>query len=191
MGLADDLERAAAAAVTHLRDATLSGILPAEAAVGVRRYVCAFEGADGARAWLILDDTGRAVADRRDARAALAISALCEVAEEAAFPGDLDELRGQLVALRIAEAPDGIEAAEAAARTLQQVLGSPPTLATPERLDEIGLAARRLEEALDPTVPSPFVAAMRGGQAIVDALWQEVESSYGIPFDASDAGRSR
>lgn len=182
MGLTDDLERVAASAVEHARGATLAGVLPAEASVGVRRYVCAFASPDGTRAWLVVDDAGRAVADRRDARDALAISALCELAAEAAFPGDLDDLRAQLVALRLSEAPDGIEAAEEAAHALQLVLGSPPTLATPGRLDEIGRAARRLEEALDPTAPSPFVAAMRGAQATVDELWREVEGSYGVPF---------
>jgi hypothetical protein len=40
----------------------------------------------------------------------------------------------------------------------------------------------RLERALDPTVPSPFAAAMRSAQAVVDELWQEVEVGYRVPF---------
>ena len=108
----------------------------------------------------------------------LSIAALCEVAEEAAFPGDLDELRSQLVALRISEAPEGIEEAEQAARNLQHVLGSPPHLATAARLDEIGYAARRLEEALDPTAPSPFTATMRSAATVADALWGDVQAGY-------------
>jgi hypothetical protein len=107
---------------------------------------------------------------------------LCEVAEEAAFPGDLDELRAQLVALRITEAPDGIEEAEAAARDLQHVLGTPPQLATAQRLDEIGQAARRLETALDPTASSPFSAAMRSAAQVADALWADVERAYRGPL---------
>ena len=54
--------------------------------------------------------------------------------------GDLDELRSQLVALRLTEAPAGIEEAEEAALELQRTIGAPPQLATPARLDEIGAA---------------------------------------------------
>ena len=118
------------------------------------------------------------VRDRREVRDAVSIAALCEVAEEAAFPGDLDELRSQLVALRISEAPEGIEEAEQAARDLQHVLGAPPHLATAARLDEIGYAARRLEQALDPTAPSPFTSTMRSAAAVADALWDDVQAAY-------------
>ena len=107
---------------------------------------------------------------QRDVRDAVSIAALCEVAEESAFPGDLDELRAQLVALRITESPDGIDEAEDAARALQHVIGAPPHLASPARLDAIGQAVRRLELALDPAVPSPFTAAMRGATEVADAL---------------------
>ena len=100
------------------------------------------------------------------------------VAEEAAFPGDLDDLRAQLVALRIAEAPEGIGEAEDAARDLQHVVGAPPHVASPERLDAIGQAARRLELALDPAAPSPFSAAMRSAAAVADALWADVQAAY-------------
>jgi hypothetical protein len=175
--LAVDLERAAAAARDHV-GATLTGILPTEPASGLRIYVCAFENGDGARSWIALDRDGQTVRSRRDVRDAVSIAALCEVAEEAAFPGDLDELRAQLVALRIAEMPDGIEEAEDAARALQHVLGAPPQLASPERLDAIGHAARRLERALDPTAPSPFTDTMRAAADVADALWRDVESAY-------------
>ena len=175
MGLPDDLERIAAAAVGN---GTVSGILATEPAPGRRVYVCAFEEPDGRRSWLALDGDGGPVRDRREVRDAVSIAALCEVAEEAAFPGDLDELRSQLVALRISEAPEGIDEAEQAARNLQHVLGSPPHLATAARLDEIGDAARRLEEALDPTAPSPFTATMRSAAAVADALWEDVQAAY-------------
>jgi hypothetical protein len=178
VGLVDDLERIAAVARLHATDAALSAVLPAEPAGGVRAYVCAFERTDGGRSWLVLDGAGEPVVDRRDARDAVSIAALCELAAEAAFPGDLDELRAELVALRIAEAPEGIEEAEDAAAALQRAIGAPPTLATPERLDALGRAALRLERALDPTVASPFAAAMRGAQSVVDELWNEVEAAY-------------
>jgi hypothetical protein len=178
VALADDLERVATAAAAQADGARVSGVLPTEAATGRRVYVCAFETDSGERSWLALDGDGRPILDRRNVRDAVSIAALCEVAEETAFPGDLDELRAQLVALRITEAPEGIDEAEAAARDLQHVLGTPPHLATAERLDAIGQAARRLELALDPTSASPFTAAMRGAADVADALWADVERAY-------------
>jgi len=182
VALADELERTAAAAAPLADGSRVAAVLPAEAASGARRYVCAFEDADGRRAWLVLDDDGRPVDDRRDVRDAVSIAVLCEVAEEAAFPGDLDELRGQLVALRLTEAPEGIEEAEEAALALQRVIGSPPQVATPARLEAIGEAARRLERALDPTAPSLFTPAIRGAVEVADALWHDVEAAYLTPL---------
>ncbi len=93
--------------------------------------------------------------------------------------GDLDELRAQLAAVRVAENPPGIEEAEAAALELQQLLGAPPRLATPARLDEIGAATRRLEQALAGTAQgSPFAAAMKAAGDVVESLWGDVERSY-------------
>ena len=175
MTLAEDLERIAGAAA---ETGAVSGVIATEPSPGVRVYVCAFEEPGSGQRWLALDDEGRPVPDRRDVRDAVSIAALCEVAEEVAFPGDLDELRAQLVALRISEAPEGIDEAEAAARELQHVLGVPPHVASPMRLDAIGVAARRLETALDPTAASPFSTAMRSAVAVADALWKDVESAY-------------
>ncbi len=117
---------------------------------------------------------------RRDVRDAVSIAALCEIAEESAVGGDLDELLAQLVAVRLTEAPEGVDEAEAAVRALQQVLGAPPQLASPGRLDEIGAATRRLELALDPTAGSPFAVAMKGAHGIVDELLREVEARYRV-----------
>lgn len=180
MGLPDDLERIASSAAGHADGdgSALSGILATEPAAGTRIYVCAFETSEGTRTWLALGGDGAPVASERSVRDAVSIAALCEVAEEAAFPGDLDELRAQLVALRITEGPDGVEEADAAARELQHVLGAPPHLASPARLDEIGQAARRLELALDPTAPSPFAAAMRSAVEVAEALWADVRGAY-------------
>jgi hypothetical protein len=180
VALADDLERiaATAAALRGGDGSVLRGVIAAEPAAGVRAYVCAFEAPDGTRSWLALDGDGAPLASERSVRDAVSIAALCEVAEEAAFPGDLDELRAQLVALRITERPDGIDEAEAAVLHLQHVLGTPPHVASPGRLDEIGQAARRLELALDPAAPSPFTAAMRSAVDVADALWAEVQGAY-------------
>ena len=85
-------------------------------------------------------------------------------------------ISGMLAA--IAEAPDGIDEAEDAVRELQLVIGSPPALASPSRLDAIGAATRRLEQALDATAPSPFTAALKSAPGAVDELTREVEAAY-------------
>lgn len=179
MTLLRDLERiAGAAAPLGPAGHTVSAVLAAEPHPGSRYYLCAYEAEDAARAWLVVDDAGDPVTDRRGVRDVVAIAALCEIAAESAAGGDLDELLAQLVALRLTEAPDGIDEAEDAVRALQAVIGTPPHLATPGRLDEIGHATRRLEQALDPTAPSPFTSAMRGAQGTIDELLAEVEAAY-------------
>jgi hypothetical protein len=180
VALTDDLERIAASAAAQVdgEQTALTGILATEPAAGARIYVCAFESPEGARSWLAVDRDGAPVASERSVRDAVSIAALCEVAEEAAFPGDLDELRAQLVALRITESPEGVDEADAAARELQHVLGTPPHVASPIRLDEIGEAARRLERALDPTAPSPFTSAMQSAVDVAEALWADVRGAY-------------
>jgi hypothetical protein len=180
MALPDDLERIAGLAAEHgPPGAAVAAVIAAEPAAGARVYVCAFSEGDGAaRSWLVLDDAGAPVTRRRDVRDAVSIAALCEIAEESAAGGDLDELLAQLVAVRVTEAPEGVEEAETAVRSLQHVLAAPPQLASPRRLDEIGGAARQLELALDPTAGSPFAIAMKGAQAVVEELLAEVESSY-------------
>jgi hypothetical protein len=178
MALGDDLLRIGAAAAELATDGeAVTAVLPAEAAPGARTYLCAFEGASG-RTWLALDGEGRPLAERRAVRDTVAIAALCEIATETAGGGDLDELLAQLVALRLTERPDGVEEAEEAVRALQRELGAPPQLATPARLDAIGLAVRRLELALDPAAGSPFASAMRAAQGAVEELTREVESAY-------------
>ena len=174
MPLAQELERIVA-------QSGADAVLAAEAQPGERVYVCSFDEADGGRTWLAFDAAGQPVTDRQRLRDAVSIIALCELAEETAAGGDLDELRSQLAALRVTESPPGIEEAEEAALELQRVLGAPPTLATPARLDEIGAATRRLEVALGgATQGSPFAAAMKGASTVVDALFGDVERSYRI-----------
>ena len=61
------------------------------------------------------------------------------------------------------------------------MIGAPPALATPARLDAIGLATRRLELALGGALQgSPFADAMRGAGDVVDALTNDVERSYRV-----------
>ena len=175
MTLAGELEQIAA-------KTGADAVLAAEAQPGERVYVCAFE-EEGGRTWVALDGDGEPVSERQRVRDAVSIVALCELAEETAAGGDLDELRSQLAALRVTENPPGIEEAEAAVLALQHVLGAPPTLATPSRLDEIGAATRTLEIALGGAAQgSPFAAAMKGASEVVEALFADVERSYRIPL---------
>jgi hypothetical protein len=179
VALADELDRIGGLATAHAKDGdAVAAVIPTEPAKGRRVYLCAFDGADGYRSWLALDDEGSPLTTRRDLRAAVSIAALCEVAAEAAGGGDLDDLIRRLAELREREAPPGIEEAEAAARALRVVLGEPPQLATPARLDDIGVATRRLERELDSAASSPFAAAMKASQDAVGELQREVEAGY-------------
>jgi hypothetical protein len=183
MALSEELSRAAELAAPWARgDEELAGVLPAEPAAGGRVYVCAFEG-PGGRSWLALDAEGRPVRTRTLVRDAVSIAALCEVAEEAAGGGSLEELRAQLATLRLTEAPPGIEEAEEAALELERTVGSEPQIASPGRLDEVGAATRRLELALGNGGSSPFAEAMKSGLGAVDELAAEVEASYKLELE--------
>jgi len=161
VNLAAELERVAGLAQAHAAHGdAVSGVIPTEPAVGTRVYLCSFDDADGYRSWLAVHDDGTPVSSRVELREAVSIAALCEVATDAAGGGDLDALIRRLEELRRTEAPEGIEDAEEAARALQGVLGEPPQVASPDRLDEIGAATRRLERELDSTAASAFTAAM-------------------------------
>jgi hypothetical protein len=177
--LSRDLDRAAAAAGAFAAPGEeLAGLLATEPERGARVYLCAFVGTGGGRTWVALDGDGRPVQSRARLREAVTIAGLCELAEETAAGGDLDELRARLVALRLTESPIGVEEAEQAVGALQQTLGSPPTVATPMRLDAIGAATRRLEQALGDGANSPFAEAMRVSVSAVESLADEVEKNY-------------
>jgi hypothetical protein len=172
-----DLERtAAAAAALAGAGEEVSGVIPTEPELGRRVYLCAFSGP--ARAWAALDEQGRLVEERSVVRAAVSIAALCELAEESAGGGKLEELRRELVALRLTEQPEGIEEAEAAALALEQTIQPPPRLASPEYLDAVGAAVRRLELALGDSMSSPFAEAMTQAVGVVGELEREVLSGY-------------
>jgi hypothetical protein len=159
----------------------LSGVLATEPVPGLRIYLCAFESAEE-RAWLALDEAGEPVGSRPLVRDAASIAALVELAADAAGGGQLEELRSQLVSLRLRENPPGIEEAEEAALAVEHVVGAPPRLATPALLDEIGVATRRLELALGTSGGSPFAETMKAGTATVEALVAEIEARYKAPL---------
>jgi hypothetical protein len=178
VGLLDDLERIAAVAAAHAAEGeALSGVLAAEPAAGGRVYLCAYASRDG-HSWLALGDGGSPIADRELVRRAASLVALCEVAEESAGGGELDELRSRLVALRLTENPPGIDEAEEAVLALQRVIGATPRLATPAFLDEVGAATRRLEQALGESGISPFAEAMKYATRAVEDFTIDVEANY-------------
>ena len=178
MTLSEELSRIAGAAAPFSEgDERIAGILATEPARSERIYLCAFEGKRG-RTWLALDAAGRPIEERLLVREAASIAALCELASDMAGGGEVGELRAHLVGLRLTENPEGIEEAEEAALALETVIGSPPRLASPGYLDEIGTATRRLEQALGTNGGSPFAEAMKQGVEAVEALTREIESTY-------------
>jgi hypothetical protein len=173
MALADDLARIAGLAAVH---GEVVGVLAAEPASGLRLYLVAFDVGDERR-WLVLDDAGAVVERRDDVRDAASIVAMCELSAELAGGGDLEQLRAQLVQVRMVEQTPGIEEAEAAALALERVVGSVPRLASPAYLDDVGGATVALERALG-ELASPFSEALRAGTAAVDAFVRDVERGY-------------
>jgi hypothetical protein len=183
VGLREDLDSIAASAAALAEDGEqVEGVVPAQAEPDERTYLCAFV-RDEKRTWLVLDGDGAAVTSRDVVRRTASIIALCELADERAGGGDLQDLREQLVALRLTENPEGIEEAEEAALELERTIGSPPRLAEPAYLDRVGAAARRLELALGPSAGSPFAEAMKQGTAAVDDLVRDVETHYRSTLD--------
>jgi hypothetical protein len=184
VSLLEDLERIVELAAAHAApgDAVVA-VIPTEPVPGARVYLCAFDDADGYRSWLALETSGQPVTSRRRLRESISIAALCEAASEAAGGGDVDALLARLEETDRLEAGPGLEDAEKAALVLRSVLAEPPQLATPARLDEIGAAARRLEQELDPTAASPFTAAMRTSEGALAELEREVIAGYRAPLD--------
>ena len=183
MALRDDLDRVARAALELAEHGEeLAGVVAAEPREGERTYLCAFASGDE-RTWVVLDDAGEPIADREAVRRAASIAAMCELAEESAGGGELDELRDRLVTIRLTESPEGIEEAEEAALALQQVIGAPPRVAEPAYLDRVGAATRRLELALGDPGLSPFAEAMKAGMASVEEFAADVESHYKRPLE--------
>lgn len=183
MALDDDLEPVAeAAAALAAPGERVTGILAAELLRFGRIYLCAYAVADERPTWLALDAESAPVTSLAAVREAAKLAALCEIAEETAGGGDLAELRQRLRELRETEAPQGIEAAEAAAADLAATLEPELRLATTDYLDRLGAAARRLEQALGDDAGSPFAAAMQQALPAVDEVAAEVEEHYRGPL---------
>jgi hypothetical protein len=183
VSLSEDLDAVAARAEALAdRGERLAGVIPAEPDTGLRAYLCSYETAAGERSWVALDAAGEPIVERSVVRAAVSIAALCELAEETAGGGQLDELRQQLVALRITENPPGLEEAEVALGALEATIAQPPRVASSAYLDAVGAATRDLERALGEPGTSPFAAAMQQAIGAVDELVAEVERTYKLPL---------
>lgn len=178
MSLEQDLERIAAAAATWAAPGeAVAAVIPTEPAPGSPVFLVAFAAAgEERRSWIALDHGGTAIDSWPRIRDAVSIAALCEVAEEMAGGGDLDDLRSQLVGLRLVENPPGIDEAIAAVNALEQALGRPPRYASPTYLDAVGMAVRALELALGDGTSSPFTEAMKQAPGAIEALTREVET---------------
>jgi hypothetical protein len=180
VSVSDELDRIAGAAGAYAAPGELlTGVIAAEPAGRPRVFLCAFAG-DRGRSWLVLDGEGRPVTARTFVREAVSIAALCEVAEESAAGGRLDELRQELVTLRLTEAPEGIEEAEDAALELERTIERPPRVVTPAYLDRIGEATQRLERVLGEAGASPFAAALQNAVGAVEELAAEVLAHYKV-----------
>jgi hypothetical protein len=181
--LSDDLEQIAhAAAAFAATGERVTGILAVEPLHSGRVFLCSYAAGDERPGWLALDSAGAPIASLSVVREAAKLAALCEVAEESAGGGDLEQLRQRLREIRETEAPEGIEAAELAAAELAETLEVEPRLATTDYLDRLGAAARRLEQALGDDAGSPFANAMQQALPAVDAVAAEVEERYKGPL---------
>jgi hypothetical protein len=178
MALRDELERIAARAAEHAAERESVAAVLAADSPGGRVYLVAYHGADETRTWLLFDGNGEPVEDRTAVRDAAGLVALTEVAEESAGGGELDDLRSRLVALRLTENPPGLEEAIAAVDDLEQTIGTPPRVASTGYLERVGVAVRRLEEALGSGPGSPFAAAMKSGASAVQEFTADVEANY-------------
>ena len=182
MALQEELEEIALKAAGHADDAEeVMAVIPAESE-GTRVYLVAFGDGGEPSAWLLLDVHGTPVNDRLAVRDAVSLVALCEVAEESAGGGELDELRSRLVGLRLTDNPPGLDEAVAAVDELERAIGTPPRVASLEYLERVGSAVRTLESALGDAPGSPFAAAMKSGAGPIEQLTADVEANYKVPL---------
>ena len=178
--LGQQLERIAVAAIAWAAaEETIVAVIPAEPDPGRLVFLVAFEtlgSPDPPRTWIALDSAAQPVAEWSVVRDAVSIAAMCEAAEEVAGGGNLDELRSQLVGVRLIENPPGIDEALEAVGALERALGRPPRIASPGYLDGVGMAVRGLEQALGQSGVSPFTEAMKQTPGAIEALTREVEA---------------
>ena len=182
MELREELARIGALAAEQAGNGEeVAAVIPADASAG-RVYLCAYRNGREETSWLLLDAGGAPVEDRAAVRDAASLVALVEVAEDSAGGGTLDELRSQLVGLRLTENPPGLDEAVAAVDELERTIETPPRVASAEYLERVGAAARKLEDALGSGPGSPFAAAMKSAAGAVQQLTADVEAHYRRPL---------
>jgi hypothetical protein len=175
--LADELQRAAAAAATY---GEVSGVLAAEPTPGQRVFLVAL-GEGETRAWLVLDAQLRPVAERSHVRASASIIALCELAADLAGGGRLPDLEERVEEARTAGLEGRLVGAAEAIAALRQVVEPTPRLASPDLLDAIGSATRRLEHELGGEL-APLASALQSHATVVDEFVDEVETRHRLPL---------
>ena len=177
MALADDLDRIAGLATAQAGPAdAVSAVIATEPRDGERAYLCAFDGGDGLRSWLAVRADGSPVTSRAALREAGRSPRSARSRPTRRVGATSNAHRAARGGARDG-GPRGDRGGEAAARALRVVLGEPPQVATPARLDEIGAATRRLERELDLIAPSRSRRHCRA-QAAVSELQREVEAGY-------------
>jgi hypothetical protein len=166
MAIGEELARAASVGAAH---GDVCAVLAAQLGSGERAYLLAVE--DGQqRTWLVLDQALGLVYEREVVKEVAGIVVLCELAVELAV-GDLPQ--GPEAAAE--QAP----AVAAAAAALHEVVGEPPWIASPDFLDAVGVAARRLEQAQG-DFSSPFASALAAHTATVEAFVGDVEFRHAV-----------
>jgi hypothetical protein len=183
VALQEELEEIALKALEHADDGEeVAAVIPADSE-GARVYLLAYRRADEEPSgWLLLDADGNPVESRAAVRDAASLVALCEVAEDSAGGGELDDLRSRLVGLQLTENPPGLDEAIAAVDELERAIGTPPRVASLDYLEAVGAAVRNLESALGDGVGSPFAAAMKSATGAVEQLTADVEANYKRPL---------
>jgi hypothetical protein len=152
--LAVELDRAIAAASSMAGEGEqLAAVMPAQPITGQTVYLSAFERGD-ALSYVVLDDAGEIVSDRRVVADAVAVLAMAERAEEVAAAPAADDLALVFTDLATALAkldPDAAAAASAvaAAATETGAAAAGPRAASPAYLDRIAHVAGGLGATLD------------------------------------------
>ena len=115
-------------------------------------------------------------------REVASIVVMCELAEELAGGGELDELRARLAQLRMTEQPAGDRGGRGggarrwSARSARRRASPRPRTST-----TVGAATLALEHALG-ELESPFASALRSSTGAMDGFLAEVETRYLLPL---------
>lgn len=153
MTLVDDLERAHALGADLAADEQVAAVMAAETSAGLRTYLIAYERGEGF-GYVLIDQRGDPVRDRRLVRDVVSVIAMAERAEEVAgalaaesLSARFRDVEDRLRPLRPAAAEAAAGVAAAADGVAEAAAG--PRVASPQYLDRIGDAAGELGAALD------------------------------------------